>query len=67
MKGLIDIEDNLTLNSYEWLSLIKYEVDPNARTENKLDFVQFSNRIHYNFEFVGKKTSLFEINYLNSF
>ena len=52
-KGLIDVENDLTLNSYEWLSLIRYEIDQNSRTENKIHFVQFSNRIHYNFEFIG--------------
>ncbi|CAF4461609.1 unnamed protein product, partial [Rotaria magnacalcarata] len=48
----IEIESNLTLNSYEWLSLIKYELNQNCRTENKINFVQFSNRIAYNFEFI---------------
>ncbi|CAF3459974.1 unnamed protein product, partial [Rotaria sp. Silwood2] len=52
LSKLIEIENDLTLNSYEWLSLIKYEIDQNSRTENKIHFVQFSNRIHYNFEFI---------------
>ena len=52
-KELIEIENNLTLKSYEWLSLIKYEIDQNVQTKNKIHFVQFSNRIHYNFEFIG--------------
>ncbi|CAF3428145.1 unnamed protein product [Rotaria socialis] len=52
LSKLIEIESNLTLNSYEWLSLIKYEVNQNCRTENKINFVQFSNRIAYNFEFI---------------
>ncbi|CAF1556278.1 unnamed protein product, partial [Rotaria sordida] len=49
---LIEIENDLTLNSYEWLSLIKYEIDQNSRIENKIHFLQFSNRILYNFEFI---------------
>lgn len=52
-KGLIEIEHNLTLNSYEWLSIIKYEINTNPRNENKINFIQFSNRIQYNFEFIG--------------
>ncbi|CAF4982781.1 unnamed protein product, partial [Rotaria sp. Silwood1] len=52
LSKLIQMENNLTLNSYEWLSLIKYQIDQNSRTENKIDFIQFSNRIHYNFEFI---------------
>ena len=51
----IDDKTNLTLKSYEWLSLMKYEIDPNARTNQKIHFVQFLNRIHYNFEYIGMK------------
>ena len=51
----IDLGDRLTLNSYEWLSLIKYEVDPTAPTEKKIHLRQFSNRISYQFEFIGKE------------
>jgi hypothetical protein len=58
-KGLINIENDLTLRSYEWLSLIKYQIDQNSRTENKIHFVQFSNRIHYNFEFIGIQSFFF--------
>jgi hypothetical protein len=63
VKGLIDIEDDLTLQSYEWLSLIKYEINQNSRTENKIHFVQFSNRIHYNFEFLGIKPFSYILNF----
>ncbi|CAF1088574.1 unnamed protein product [Rotaria sordida] len=52
LSKLIEIENDLTLNSYEWLSLIKYEIDQNSRIENKIHFLQFSNRILYNFEFI---------------
>ncbi|CAF1139632.1 unnamed protein product [Adineta steineri] len=52
LTKLIDLEDNLTLNSYEWLSLIKYEINLNARTHKKINFLQFSNRIYYNFEYM---------------
>ncbi|UJR29306.1 hypothetical protein I4U23_010520 [Adineta vaga] len=52
LTKFIENETNLTLNSYEWLSFIKYEIDPNVRTDKKIHFVQFSNRIHYNFEYI---------------
>jgi len=49
----------LNLNSYEWLSIIKYEVNSDKSTDQKIDLVQFANRIHYNFELIG----LFEIDF----
>ncbi|CAF1514427.1 unnamed protein product, partial [Adineta ricciae] len=52
LTKFIEDKTNLTLKSYEWLSLMKYEIDPNARTDQKIHFVQFLNRIHYNFEYI---------------
>ena len=42
---LLLVEANVALNNYEWLSLIKYEVNFSARPEDRIHFVQLSNRI----------------------
>ena len=54
---LLLVEANVALNNYEWLSLIKYEVNFSARPEDRIHFVQFSNRILSNFEFLGRRHS----------
>jgi hypothetical protein len=53
-EGLIEIEKDLTCKSYELLSRIKYEMNRHENGQRRIDVIQGSHRIAYQFEYLSE-------------
>ena len=54
-EGMINAQNELTCKSYEWLSRIKYEIGRHENGHRRIDVIQGSHRIAYQFEYLSER------------